>query len=229
MDPSALQRPLARPALQDVGVARTELAARRLRGLRAVLTQRYRTIVADPPWHYDETLAGGTRPGAFGRTDGSIRPFDYPTMTIAEIRDLPVSDLVAPDAVLWLWTTNRWLPDAFSVIKAWGFSYRQTIVWGKNNPMPVGSVAPSATEFLLHARCGRPVVARTFPSSVIVTPRPSARRHSVKPECFMDYIEAASPAPRLEMFARRQRLGWDTWGNEALNHVELAAAGADTP
>jgi N6-adenosine-specific RNA methylase IME4 len=61
-----------------------------------------------------------------------------------------------------------------------------------------------------------------WPNSVFMLARPLPRRHSTKPESFMDYIEASSPSPRLEMFARRQRLGWDTWGNEALEHVELA-------
>jgi len=144
-------------------------------------------------------------------------------MTLAEIEALPVDALAEKDAVLWLWVTNHWLPSAFGVVAAWGFSYRQTLVWGKNNPMPVGSVAPSAAEFLVVGRRGKPRVEWVFPSSVIVTPRPSNRRHSTKPDSFMDYIEAASPAPRLEMFARRQRLGWDTWGNEALNHVEMPA------
>lgn len=181
---------------------------------------RYRTIVADPPWEYNAMPVGGPLPGSFGAT----QELAYPTMSIPEIAELPVSELAHRDAVLWLWTTNRWLPQSFLVVTAWGFEYRQTIVWGKNNPMPVGSVAPSAAEFLLVGRRGSPIVGWSFPSSVIVTPRPALRRHSTKPDCFMDYIEACSPEPRLELFARRQRLGWDTWGNEALEHVEMGAA-----
>lgn len=181
----------------------------------------YRTIVADPPWHYNTMPKGGDKQGSLG----SSRPLPYPSMTVSEIRHLPVFDLAADDAVLWLWTTNRYLPDSFGIIEAWGFRYAQTIVWGKNNPMPVGgSLARPAAEFLLGAKRGTPKVDPTvWPSSVIVTPRPPNRRHSTKPECFMDYIEAGSPAPRLEMFARRNRLGWDTWGNEALNHIEVQA------
>jgi N6-adenosine-specific RNA methylase IME4 len=178
---------------------------------------RYRTIVADPPWEYDAMPIGGATAGSFGAT----RPLDYPTLTIDEIRALPVSGMAEADAALWMWTTNRYLPQAFSVVDAWGFTYRQTLVWGKNNPMPVGSIAPSAAEFLLFARRGKPALARAFPSSVIVTARPPGRRHSQKPECFMDYIEACCPGPYLELFARRNRLGWDTYGNESLNHVDL--------
>lgn len=161
--------------------------------------------------------------GPTAGTMGATRPLPYPTMSIDAISALPVADLAEADAALWLWTTNRWLRDAFAVVDAWGFRYRQTLVWGKNNPMPVGSIAPSAAEFLLFARRGKPKTGWAFPSSVIVTPRPPSRSHSTKPDAFMDYIEACSPEPRLELFARRNRLGWDTWGNEALEHVELAA------
>jgi N6-adenosine-specific RNA methylase IME4 len=181
--------------------------------------RRFRTIVADPPWQYEAMPVGGGTPGTFGQA----RALGYPTMTIEEIAALPVGDLADVDAVLWLWTTNRWLPDSFAVVQAWGFDYRQTLVWGKNNPMPVGSVAPSAAEFLLVGRRGTPNTTWAFPSSVIVTPRPAARHHSTKPECFLDYIEATSPEPRLEMFARRARFGWDYWGDESLQTVELAS------
>lgn len=182
--------------------------------------KRYGTIVADPPWHYDAMPIGGRRPGTFGKTQGLA----YGTMSLEEIIALPVAKLAAEDAVLWLWTTNRWLPQSFGVVAAWGFSYRQTLVWGKNNPLPVGSVAPSAAEFLIAARRGRPEVGRAFPSSVIVTPRPAARIHSTKPECFLDYIEHTSPGPYLEMFARRARFGWDYWGDQSLGTAEMPEA-----
>jgi N6-adenosine-specific RNA methylase IME4 len=175
----------------------------------AELSPPYSTIVADPPWHYGARPVGGSKPGTMAKA----QPFPYSTMTLEEIVALPVDVLAASDAVLWLWTTNRYLPDSFAVMQAWGFTYRQTLVWGKNNPMPVGSVAPSAAEFLLVGKRGKPAVEWVWPSSVIVTSRPSERTHSVKPSCFMDYIEAASPAPRLELFCRRPRLGWDSWGH----------------
>lgn len=173
------------------------------------LTPPYATLVVDPPWHYNARPIGGAKPG----TMGSAKPFPYSTMSIEEIVALPVGALAAEDAVLWLWTTNKWLRDAFAVMDAWGFGYRQTLVWGKNNPMPVGSIAPSAAEFLLVGKRGKPAMRRgVWPSSVIVTARPSARVHSVKPDCFRDYIEDSSPPPYAELFARAPRLGWDSWG-----------------
>ena len=106
---------------------------------------RYATIVADPPWRYDGMPIGGGTPRTFGRA----RPLDYPTLSVDELAALPVAQAAEDDAVLWLWTTNRYLPQSFLVLEAWGFEYRQTLVWGKNNPLPVGFVAPSAAEFLL--------------------------------------------------------------------------------
>lgn len=182
-------------------------------------SDKYGTIVADPPWHYAAMPKGGAKPGTMSKG----QPLPYPSMTVDAICALPVADLAAPDCVLWLWTTNKYLPDAFTVVDAWGFTYKQTIVWAKNNPMPVGSVAPSAAEFLMVAKRGKPSTEWVWPSSVIVTPRPPNRRHSTKPEVFLDLIEKCSPGPRLEMFARRNRIGWSTWGNEALGHVEVAS------
>ena len=174
----------------------------------AELNPPYATIVADPPWHYDAAPVGGGTPGTYG----VAKAFPYSTMTVDEVCALPVGELAAPDAVLWLWTTNRYLPESFRVVSAWGFSYRQTLVWGKNNPMPVGAVAPSAAEFLLAAKRGKPAMSWCWPSSVIITPRPSVRVHSVKPDSFRDFIEQSSPGPYVELFCRSPRLGWDSWG-----------------
>ena len=182
---------------------------------------KYRTIVADPPWPY-EAFATGPRRSEMRHDD----PLPYQAMSEEEILALPVRNLVAPGgAFLFLWTTNRFLPVGFDVMQAWGFRYRQTIVWHKTgSPSPFGgTVAPNHAEYLLVGRRGGNVklLGERFPSSVIAAPR--QMRHSAKPEVFMDLIEAASPEPRLEMFSRRARFQWDTWGNEALNHVEISA------
>jgi N6-adenosine-specific RNA methylase IME4 len=188
------------------------------------LSPPYGTIVVDPPWPYEARIVGGNTPGAMRKA--KVRPFPYSTMTVDEVCDLPVGDLAAGDSVLWLWTTNRFLPESFRVLKAWGFRYGQTLVWGKNNPMPVGSVAPAAAEFLLAARRGKPKMKWVWPSSVMVLPRPSARVHSVKPDAFGDLIEVSSPGPYVELFARAPRLGWDSWGHGY--ELPLSAEAGDT-
>jgi len=114
----------------------------------------------------------------------------------------------------------RYLPESFGVVAAWGFRYVQMLVWVKPGPMPMAMpFAPPATEFLLGCKRGRLPRLGSFPSSAMTI---SQGLHSVKPSAFQDYIEQVSPGPYLEMFARRNRLGWDTWGNECLEHVEVS-------
>ena len=176
---------------------------------------KYRTIVADPPWHYDETPP---RLLAHGRQVRNRLP--YPTMTVQEIAALPVEELGAESCRLFLWATDRYLPSAFGVMEAWHFGYRQTLVWHKRDAHPMsGSLAPVA-EFLLVGTRGKPELIGRLPNAVM-SHAVKPLRHSEKPEMWLDYVEQVSPGPYLELFARRNRLGWDTWGNEALEHVEL--------
>ena len=198
----------------------------------AAKRQEYATIVADPPWEYAEgfvTLLGeGPRPDGKRRAlTRKSKALPYPSMSLDEIKALPVNELAAPDAHLFLWTTNKWLPAAFSVAEAWGFAYRQLLVWLKERHSPfVRSVAPNNCEYLLACRRGSLGWSGSLGCNLIEigwSPNDARRRHSMKPEAFLDYIEQVSPGPYLELFARRNRLGWDTWGNEALEHVEIAS------
>lgn len=177
---------------------------------------RYRTIVADPPWHYART--GVTfRDNTSGEFTDSTIP--YPSMTCGEIADLPVRDLAARDAHLYLWTTQAYLRDAYWIIDAWGFSAASVLVWCKPiRGWTIGGTFMSTTEFVLFCRRGSLKAETRVDRQWFEWPR---GRHSAKPEAFLDLVETVSPAPRLEMFARRNRLGWDTWGNEALCHVSL--------
>lgn len=195
---------------------------------------KYRTIVADPPWEYPEgfvTLLGeGPRAtSARSRLRRKSTSLPYPSLSLDEIKALPIPDLADRDAHLFLWTTNKWLPDSFGVCDAWGFRYRQLIVWLKERHSPfVRSVAPNNSEYLLFCRRGSLPLTGSIACNVMEvggSPRAAWRAHSRKPDAFLDMIESVSPGPYLELFARRQRLGWDTWGNEALNHVDLEAAG----
>lgn len=183
----------------------------------------YRTIVADPPWHYDSWPSDNpARTPCGAKPDGRRLPIKYPTLSVDEIRALPVFDLAEDNAHLYLWTTNRYLRDAFKVLDDWGFRYAQTLVWCKT-PMgkgPGGAFAQNA-EFVLFGRRGSLAHLEKQDSVWFNWPRTAV--HSKKPPAFLDMVERVSPGPRLEMFARSQRLGWDTWGNEALEHVEFAS------
>lgn len=185
--------------------------------------KRYRTIVADPPWDYG--IDHKRWPSSPTRThDQAIvhSAIPYEPMTVDAICALPVSDLASADARLFLWATSRHLPEAFRVLAAWGFGYRQTLVWSKSgNPSPFGgSIAPNHAEFLLVAQRGNVPVVSRLPSSVVVAPAHS-KGHSRKPDCFVDIAEQTSPGPYLELFARRARFGWDYAGDGSLGTVDV--------
>lgn len=181
---------------------------------------KYRTIVADPPWDYREGFVRGPNAG-FGWTNRHDLP--YGSLSIEDIAALPVPEFADPTgAFLFLWTTNRYLPDSFDVLSAWGFRYRQTIVWHKDDASPFpGAVAPNEAEFLL---AGRRVGVRrsgTWPEAIVTANRGT---HSAKPEVFLDMVEHVAPGPYLELFARRARFGWDYWGDQSLGTAEIPTA-----
>jgi N6-adenosine-specific RNA methylase IME4 len=187
---------------------------------RAAMSDRgvYRTIVADPPWEYEDGT--GASYSARGRRDCDL---PYPTMTVDEIAALAddVRALADKRSTLFFWTTNRYLADAFHIVAAWGYPHIATLVWCKQRGLGSGGVFYSNVEFVLY--CRRPQVAAParIHSRWFDWPRGA---HSAKPEALLDLVEQVSPGPYLEMFARRNRLGWDTWGNEALEHVEIEGA-----
>lgn len=178
--------------------------------------RKYRTIVADPPWHYD---VASIYSDPIYRTDEGARgskPMAYPTMTVEEICAVPVSRLAdAQGCHLYLWTTQRYMRQAYEVLDAWGFKYASTLVWCKPPRGFVGTF-PCSTEFVLFARRGNLPAKQKGGRNWWEWSRPNDQ-HSRKPEAFMDIVEQVSPGPYLEMFSRRARLGWDTWGNESLH------------
>lgn len=177
---------------------------------------KYRTIVADPPWRYKSSL-----PVFAGRGDRQARSsVPYSTMSIQEICDLPVRDLAERDAHLYLWTTSTHLEHAWTVARAWGFEPSTVLVWCKKPRGFAGfPTFNTCTEFALFCRRGSLPSKERIPRNWWEWNR---REHSAKPEAFIDMVEQVSPGPYVELFARRHRLGWDVWGNESANTVELA-------
>jgi N6-adenosine-specific RNA methylase IME4 len=145
-------------------------------------------------------------------------------MTLGEIGALPVPQLAERDAHLYLWTTQRFLHDAMHLVTGWGFKQASTLVWCKARHGTIfGPTFQPTVEFVLFAKRGHLKAQSKIDSQWFQWPK---GRHSQKPEAFLDIVEQVSPGPRVELFARRNRLGWDTWGNESLNHVELQKEGA---
>lgn len=178
---------------------------------------RFATIVADPPWPVKAGPLCGRE--GFGDATGPSRPLAYPSMTVEEIAALPVANIAADDAHLYLWTINRYVREAFDVAKAWGFTYSTLLTWAKN-PMGggLGGCYGISTEFVLFCRRGSLKAKSRIGTTWFNWKRPyderGKPRHSAKPEEFQDMVEAVSPGPYLELFARRARPGWTAWGNE---------------
>lgn len=180
---------------------------------------KYRTIVADPPWRYEKVGGYSWREG---RPSGKPRPLPYPMLSVPEIAALPVRDLAERDAHLYLWTTQRYLRDAYDVAEAWGFKASCALVWCKQpRGFSVGGTFQSTTEFVLFCRRGTLTAKQRIPRQWFEWSRAA---HSQKPEHFIDMVEAVSPGPYLEMFSRRHRLGWDVWGNEVNSSVDMGVA-----
>jgi len=164
---------------------------------------RYPVIYADPPWRYE-----------FVQTESRAIENHYPTMALDEICGLAVGELATPDAILFLWATSPKLHEALAVVSAWGFTYRSSAVWVKDQ-IGMGYYFRHRHELLLVATRG------SFPApapadrhdSVIEAPR---GKHSEKPEVFAEVIERMYPKlPKVELFCRSPREGWSVWGNQS--------------
>jgi N6-adenosine-specific RNA methylase IME4 len=179
----------------------------------AFFGQRFATVLADPPWQF------------INRT-GKVAPEHrrlsrYGTMTVDGICSLPVAEFLNPTAHLYLWVPNALLPEGLRVLAAWGFEYKSNVVWhkirkdGGSDGRGVGFYFRNVTELLLFGIRGQN--ARTLaPGRRQVNYLATRKReHSRKPDEIYPIIEACSPAPRLELFARGTRPGWTVWGNQA--------------
>ena len=150
-------------------------------------------------------------------------------MSLAEIESLSVEEVAADDSVLFLWTTRRLFREgtAAAVARAWGFEPCGEVIWGLRLPGLGGTAAlRNDHEPILIARRGSPSWTAERPMGVHFWRQPyypegGGKIHSAKPDAFLDHVEQWSPGPYLELFARKARFGWDYWGDESLQTVEL--------
>jgi N6-adenosine-specific RNA methylase IME4 len=184
----------------------------------AVLDRRFACILADPPWQF------------INRT-GKVAPEHrrlsrYGTMQTDTISGLPVAEIAASSAHLYLWVPNALLPEGIRVMAAWGFQYKSNIIWrkirkdGGSDGRGVGFYFRNVTEMVLFGVRGKN--ARTLqPGRTQVNYLETRKReHSRKPDEIYSIIEACSPGPRIELFARGVRPGWTVWGNQAEDTYE---------
>lgn len=171
----------------------------------------YSTILADPPWQF-QNRTGKVAPE-------HRRLLRYPTMTLQEIMDLPVSEIVSEKSHLYLWVPNALLLEGLKVMESWGFTYKTNIVWykvrkdGGPDGRGVGFYFRNVTELLLFGVRGSMRTLQPGRTQVNLFPT-RKREHSRKPDEVFDIVESCSPGPYLELFARFAREGWHQWGNE---------------
>lgn len=187
--------------------------------LLAKVTDRYATILVDPPWQF-QNRTGKMAPE-------HKRLLRYPTLELQEIMQLPVARLAAAQSHLYLWIPNALLMEGLEVMRAWGFTYKTNLVWykirkdGGPDGRGVGFYFRNVTELILFGVRGsmRTLQPGRTQVNLFLTRK---REHSRKPDELYPIIEACSPGPYLELFARFRRKGWDQWGNEDVEENSLS-------
>lgn len=166
--------------------------------------RRYTTILADPPWPTGQQ-------GRYGAEH------HYDLMTLERIKAMPVGDLAAENAHLYLWCYPATRYIAEDVMRGWGFEFKDEFVWGKDQ-MGLGQYFRHAHETLLLGVKGKLPVKFRGQRSFTMLPR---QDHSHKPEEVHVMIQRLSPGPYLELFARRPMPGWDVWGNQVNANISI--------
>lgn len=175
------------------------------------------TVLADPPWRFTNRT-GKVAPEHY-------RLNRYDTLTVPQIASIPVSSVAAEKAHCYLWVPNALLREGLEVLAAWGFTYKTNIVWhkvrrdGASDGRGVGFYFRNVTELVLFGVRGllRTLQPGRRQTNLLATRK---REHSRKPDELYEIIEACSPGPCLELFARYPREGWAVWGNEAAHDIK---------
>jgi len=169
-------------------------------------------LCADPPWPFEDALPGKTR--------GARR--QYKLMAIADICRFPLPPM-RDDAILFMWRVSAMVPEAYEVVKAWGFEHKSEIVWQKmtthgKKHFGLGHTVRASHESVIIAVRGKPKLKLRNVRSTFSAPTPRDEKgkiiHSAKPEAFYDLVEELAAGPYAELFARRQRPGWSCFGNQ---------------
>ena len=176
--------------------------------------KKYQIIYADPPWRYQDNNCNGSAEQ------------HYSTMKLDDIKNLPIGDITDDNCVLFLWATYPLLPEALEVIKSWGFTYKSIgFNWVKKNKSDsgfffgLGRWTRGNSEPCLLATKGKPKRDSNSVSQLLFAP---LRGHSQKPaEAGDKIVELMGDLPRIELFARDKKEGWDVWGNEVESDIQL--------
>lgn len=184
--------------------------------VKEIKNRNYGVILADPPWR-------------FTNRTGKVAPEHkrlnrYGTLSLNEIKEIPVAEVAGGQSHLYLWVPNALIPEGLEVMKAWGFNYKTNIIWhkirkdGGPDGRGVGFYFRNTTEVVLFGIRGKLRTLQPGRSQVNII-KSRKQEHSRKPDALYEVIEECSPGPYLELFARGGRPGWDVWGNQAEDYV----------
>jgi N6-adenosine-specific RNA methylase IME4/DNA-binding XRE family transcriptional regulator len=193
---------------EEKKVERVELIQKQIEdieeGLLPDLVGLFDVVSVDPPWPYEGESKNITSFDSVGRRVAN----PYPEMSIEQIKsiELPLME----NAVVLLWTTHKFLPDAFEILKEWNLDYKATLVWNKEK-IGMGAWFRMQCEFCLIGVKGKPYWENTTYRDIIIESR---REHSRKPDSFFEMIEKITMGNRLEYFSREKREGWKVFGND---------------
>ena len=172
--------------------------------------KKYQIIVADPPWEIKKNKK-------------KVRPnqieMDYPMMSLREIENLSVEFIADKNCICFIWTIDKYLYNTPKILEAWGFKYHLTMAWDKTNGLAMYGFNRQ-TEFILVGFKGKQDVypkRKTVRTSFTV----KSLFHSAKPDEFYEALDVLPYNPRIDLFARKKRKGWDVWGNEVESDIKL--------
>jgi N6-adenosine-specific RNA methylase IME4 len=215
--PIYYHEPMPTPAWEREREIKREIARERIADLREngaqLPTGQYSCLVVDPPWPMQ-------------KIERDVRPnqveFDYPTMDEEELKAFPLPDLAADNCHLYLWTTQKHLPLALRLAEHWGFKYQCLLTWVKNVGFTPFSWMYSTEHVLFCTKGNLPLLrlGKRLDFETMETGfKASVREHSRKPDVFYEIVKQVSPAPRLDVFSREKRDGFDQYGNEVEKYV----------
>lgn len=185
--------------------------------VKEIEIKNYQTVLADPPWRF-QNRTGKVAPE-------HKRLNRYPTCKLDDIIEIPVHLVTAKNAHLYLWVPNALLQEGLEVMKAWGFKYKTNLIWhkirkdGGPDGRGVGFYFRNTTEVILFGVRGNMRTMQPGRSQVNII-KTRKQEHSRKPDELYEIIEACSPGPYLELFARGSRRNWDVFGNQADKNYE---------
>lgn len=184
--------------------------------LSDIKRRNFSTVLVDPPWQ-------------FKNRTGKVAPEHkrlnrYSTLSLDDIKSLPVNKISASTSHLYLWVPNALLMEGMEVLKEWGYEYKTNIIWhkvrkdGGPDGRGVGFYFRNTTELVLFGIKGKMRTLAPGRSQVNII-RSRKREHSRKPDELYEIIEACSPGPYIELFARGKRKKWSVWGDEAEDYT----------